>query len=314
MKAKAWMATVLAVGLWVGSAMAEESALNAEFDVRFQEGENLYRERQYERARVVFLQALALSPQDSKVLLNLAICEQALGHNVDALGRLKQYLAHPKVSRTKVQELKDTMHRKLWNATGHLKVVADRGDGIVLNGNTQLGNAPLADIVDVEPGSYRVTAGDRTMNVTVAAGETKDVNLASPAQPLIPPPAEERPSRSVEGWIVPGALGVLGVAGLGIGIGYAASSRSAKDSERALRTKEPCLDANSAACMELRDARDSVSNRKTVSNIGYVVGGVAVAGAVAAWFLWPQSKRETGVAIHPVVGAGTAGLHFSGNF
>jgi len=159
-----------------------------------------------------------------------------------------------------------------------------------------------------------VTAGGRTVNVTVAADEIKDVNLASPAQPLIPSSADQQRSRSVEGWIVPGALGAVGLVGLGIGVGFAVSSKSAKDSERSLRTTKPCLDASSAMCTQLNDARSSVDNKKTVAMVGYVSGGVLVAGAVATWLLWPQSKRETGVAVNPVVGAGTAGLHVSGNF
>ncbi|MCL2724871.1 MAG: hypothetical protein FWD69_10590 [Polyangiaceae bacterium] len=306
---KTWTVVTLAASLWTGSASAEDSVSYTASDARFKEGLAALKAGNCERARVNFTQTLSLEPENGDVLVNLAVAENCTKNYLEGLRHLKQYFASPKANQDTDREITQKLYDKLWNATGHLKISADRGEAIVLD-DAKLGSAPLADVVDVNVGSHRVTAGGRTVDVNVAGGETKNVDLASPESPT----REKKPVRNTAGWIVPGAVGALGVVGLGVGVGFAISSKSAKDTENSLRATVPCVDASSAACGQLKDARNSVSNRATVSTVGYVAGGVLIVGAVATWFLWPQSKQTMGMKVSPVVGAGTGGLDFSGSF
>ncbi|MDB5220803.1 MAG: dihydrolipoyl dehydrogenase, partial [Myxococcaceae bacterium] len=174
-------------------ARAQDESLDAAAEARFKEGVSYAKQGKYDQARGSFLQTLALSPGSPKVLLNLAISEHGAGHPVEALGHLKMYLASPKVDPKKAQEIRQSLYEELWRATGHLKIQADRGDSIVLDGDVKLGNAPLADVVDVSTGKHRVAGGSRTVEVTVSAGETKEILVATEHPAAAAAPIEPRP-------------------------------------------------------------------------------------------------------------------------
>ncbi len=271
-------------------------------------------------------QTLVLSPGSPNVLLNLAISEHGAGHPVEALGHVKMYLASPKVDAKKAQEVKQTLYDELWRATGHLKIQADRGDSLVLDGDVKLGNAPLADVVDVAPGKHRVAAGPRAVDVTVGPGETKDVvvaaehpaPVATPLEPrpgpdLVSPPAEE-PKGTI--WkpmtlVLGGATLVAG----GIALYFNVKSNNASDRASALRSEHAGADCAAVGapsfCGDITSANKDQDSAASASRVFWIGSGVLLAGTVVSGVLWATSgsSSKTG-ALLPAVGPGSAGATY----
>lgn len=328
---KRFAAALIGIALLAPSvARAGDDVLDAASEARFKEGLAFAKQGKYEQARASFLQTLVLSPRSPNVLLNLAISEHGAGHPVEALGHLKTYLALPKVDPKKAQEVKATLYEELWRATGHLKIQADRGDALVLDGDVKLGNAPLADVVDVAAGKHRVASGSRTAEVTVTAGETKDVVLvadqpaataatpaAVPAHTEEPPP--ETTHSSAARWIVPVGLGVAAAGALAMGVGFGSGNRSAVDKAEQIRTGaggRPCADQASALCASYNDSLSTATTDKTWSYVGYVGAGVFAAGAIAAIVFWPRdtAKAAGRTRIIPGIGPHEAALQLHVGF
>ena len=313
-------------------ARANGDVLDAASEARFKEGLAFAKQGKYEQARASFLQTLVLSPGSPNVLLNLAISEHGAGHPVEALGHLKTYLASPKVDPKKAQEVKQTLYEELWRATGHLKVQADRGDALVLDGDVKLGNAPLADVVDVSAGKHRIASGPRTVDVTVGAGETKEVSLtaerasapvASVTPAVVPGPTVEPPLETTQSsparWIVPVGLGVAAAGALVMGIGFGAGNRNAVDRAADLRNGaggRPCADQASAVCASYNDALSTGRTDQTLSYVGYIGAGVFAAGAIASIVFWPRDAAKTmgHTRILPIVGPHAAALQLHVGF
>jgi len=271
---------------------ADENVFDAMSDVRFKEGVSFYEAGKWEQCRASFLQMLGLAPGDAQVLLNLMICEQNGGHYVEALGHLKEYLASPKKDPKAAQELKGVTYVELWKTTGHLKISADRGEVIAIDDEVK-GKAPL-ETIDVKPGSHRVTASGRTIDITVAAGETKDVNLASPApvQPAVMPPPKEAKESYWTGQHIAGVTaGGLAVVAAGLGVGFWAAHQShVSDGKTYAEDANVCLQTTSDDCSQFHKARDSAKTTATVSTVSFVAAGALAVGAVV--LLWPTPKKE----------------------
>ena len=149
---------------------------------RFQEGVDYYDKGQYEKARAAFLQAYALRKHPA-VLLNLAQSCLKSGHQLEAVRYFQQFLKESTsisaAQRTDAEKGLAEGRQKL----GRLEVSAPTGAEISVD-NTTVGTAPLADPVDVEPGSHtvRMKASDGTAdtkNVSASAGEKVKVQFTS---------------------------------------------------------------------------------------------------------------------------------------
>lgn len=322
-------------------ALAADETLDAIAEARFKEGIAFAKQGNYEKARASFLQTLALSPNTPKVILNLAIAEHGSGRGLDALGHLKTYLAHPNADPAKVADLKKTLYADLWSATGHLRIAANRGEPIVLDRETKLGNAPLPDVVDVSPGSHVISAGARIANVDVAAGETKEVALSTtdspephsrPGPPVHsnPPPHDnpEPPPSNASRNIVVGSLAGIGVTGIALSIGFFLGAGSASDDlERAKQQTgtgpDACAGVSSPACETRAAAADSVERNTALGWTTGIVGSVALAGGLVAFIVWPTSPSPSSPSraatrsaprISPWFGETATGLTFKGDF
>jgi len=282
--------------MWAGHAHADEDVLDATSDMRFEEGLSALRTGKYEQARASFLQVLAVTPRKATVLWNLALAERNSGHYVEALGHLRAYFANPNADLNKNRELKQDVYRELLQATGHLKVLADGGTEIVVDGDVK-GKTPLADVVDVKPGTYRVTAGSRNADVTVMAGEIKEVNLASltPVQPVVlPPPKEAKESYWTGKHIAGVTAGGLAVVAAGVGVGFLAVRSGHVADERSVASdSNACATTTSSACMQYHDARSSAKTAAIVSGVSF--GVAAALGVTAGILLWPKHKERARV-------------------
>ena len=300
-------------------AQADDAAV-AEAQARFKEGLSLADRAKFDEARLKFLQAYAVVKAPS-VTFNLALAEQKTGHDVDAIGHYRAFLVVGANDTRVTDAQRDKARANIADLTkkvGQIEIDAPEGTKISVDG------APVESMKDPVP----VTAGRhavegaysgrvKSTSVETKIGEVTKATLTfeepvatvapPPVSPVTEPPAEPPPHRTTAGWAVPIGLGVLGVAGIATGIGMSAASQSSKDDYIAKRQGSPglCADRNSQACREYDDKRSSSSTQSTVGVVGYVAGGVLLAGAVASWFFWPKSGKSSpqqGLTVTPLLG------------
>jgi tetratricopeptide (TPR) repeat protein len=149
-------ATGLALTMLLSSSAATADDSKAEADTRFKEGLALAKQGKYVEARAKYLQAYALDERPS-LLLSLAIVEHGAQRYLEALEHLHRYLDSPRTTKEKQHdgELRDTLWKQLWAQTGHVRVAAPEGSSVRVDGKPA-GRAPLADVLDVVPGSHVV--------------------------------------------------------------------------------------------------------------------------------------------------------------
>lgn len=328
----------LVTALAASSAMPREAraddAAVAEAQQRFQEGLALADESKHEPARLKFQQAWAVFKAPA-VLYNLARSEQLTGHELEALEHFRLFV---KLSATDAK-ITDAMRDKarsnveeLSKKVGQIELEVPSTARVTVDGKPieapPPGSGPR-DPVPVAPGRHTVEA--------LFEGKLKSVSVECQAGALVrakiefeagagagsgEPPGGGEPTSPAR-WIVPAALGVAGLAGLGLGIGMAASSQSAKDDSEALRRANPRICGQpTALCSQYDDKRSDAESAATISYVGYIAGGALLAGAVATYFLWPRSaERGAGGGgngatsrVTPLVGAGVMGAGFEGRF
>jgi hypothetical protein len=271
-----------------------------------------------------YLQALSLYRAHS-TLLNLAVVEVELGKYDEALLHLRGFVVHPKASPEKVALVKKEMLPDLLSRTGHLEVKAPGGAVVKVDGK-EWGKAPL-ETIDVMPGKHVVAAGERSSEVSVKGGESRVVDLLPPPAPaptasasstpgpFTPPPRDdEKPGAGR--WIGPIVLGVLGVAGVGAGVGFALSSQSKEDEATRFRdqTPRPCADRASASCAAYDEKRSAIATAQTLSWVGYGVGAAGLVGAGVWAALAVRSGKAGSLRLAPVGGPDAAGLQLDGRF
>ncbi len=325
----------LALALAAIPSVAMADAADVESDVRFDEGVQLAKKRQFEAARAKFLQAYALAPH-AKILLNLCIVEKAQNLEVEALGHCREYLAHVEAKADVAAKVREGLFKDLMASTGHIKVQATPGVRVAVNGKVY-GTAPLPEVVDVKPGDHEVSAAERATRIRVAAGDTVTVNFETSQAPQVTvgrpdpkgsglpaaPPGELKPKG---GWTAPVVLGLVGAAGLGVAGAFGVMSISTRDSAVAKQKPGTCASTTSAECVALQSDLDAASTQKTVAMISGIGGGVFLGVAlitlvaVRPWELRPVGperpvpKPRDRAFVTPVFGESYAGAAMVGSF
>jgi len=100
-----------------------------------------------------------------------------------------------------------------------------------------------------------------------------------------------------------------GLIALGAGVVFGIRSSGYEDDAATLCPMTACADADRANEL-LQDAEDAARN----ANIAYAVGGVAVVGAAALWFLTGPEQSASAVSAGPLVSPTAAGVQVIGRF
>jgi hypothetical protein len=283
-----------------------------------------------EPARLKFQQAWSVFKSPA-VLYNLARAEQLTGHELEALEHFRLFL---RVGATDVK-ITDAMREKakqnaaeLARKVGQVEIEVPASARVTVDGKP-LEETPK-DPVPVAPGRHTIEATFdgkvRNVSVECVAGSVVKARIEfDTPSAVMEPPAEERESPSAARWIVPTVLGVAGLAGIGVGIGFASKSQSSKTNSEGIRRANPglCTDPPLQSCDSYKSARDDSKSAATISYVGYIAGGALLAGAVATFVLWPKSKERMASApsrgikadtVTPLFGAGTMGAGLQGHF
>lgn len=182
-------------------------------------------------------------------------------------------------------------------------VAVDAGEHVVEA--SAPGRLPFRQVVAVREG-----AADPTVTVSLAAAAA---DAPTPA-PVAPPASTSEPDAGGglgPQRIVAIGVGALGVGGLVVGTVFGLTAKSKHDEAQA----DFCPTATQCTPRGV-ELTDDAQTAATVSTIGFVAGGVLVAGA-AALFLTAPSRRAApaaGLVVAPSVGWRAAGVGVSGRF
>jgi hypothetical protein len=338
------LATVTAAALPV--ARAEDDPAKKEALALYGEGLALadqarvdHDTRGYEAALRKFLTAYSLVRRPN-ILFSVAVTEKNLGRAVDAIRDLRRFVREADADSRQVEQAKKFM-TELAPQVARLRVDAPSGAAILVDGMSMGQTAPLSDPIDLSPGRHAIqaVAGDKNaqQSVDLTAGQTTNLDLeflvVTPMQPASPPAASAGISlpppvatETISAPVTPAsssgarmiasvAMGVLGVAGIGTGVGFLIGANDADSSVQSLQPEQlTCPQPPvTATCQELADALHSRTDDTNLGR-GLVAGGVVLLGAgLVTWLLWPNSSSGS-VAVVPATIGKDAGAWMVGSF
>lgn len=238
-------------------ATAQEDATIEAARERFKEGVTYFDNREFERARLAFVQAYALKPHPA-VLLNLAQSELRSGHEAEAATHFARYLReHAEATEEQRAAAREGLEAAK-QVVGVVTLTVDQSGAEILVDGVSQGRSPLDDPLYLTPGEHTIVAqkGGETDKATVlvsagsSASETLKVAAApAPAAAASVPKSDEARAEDEDAeephlaadaeesgpsWEVSTPVAIIGAgltaAAIGTGIGFAVSARSYYDS------------------------------------------------------------------------------------
>ncbi|MBX3230126.1 MAG: hypothetical protein KIT84_25165 [Labilithrix sp.] len=314
----------LAVLAWSAGAQAQPLDRDADADRLFKEGQKLMEERRFAEA-CPKLESAYKKDQQLGTLLNLAYCHKEMGSTWLSWVEFRE--AESKAVELKRTDRRDFAREKMRELEKSLsKVVVDPKAGVELaqvdvedrrvyeaekgvpfavepNGQRKFvfharGKKPGVLLVNVPP----LAKDGKVQHVTIPELVNDDLgSSASVTTDTPPPPQGGEPARGEKSsWSGQKTLavvaGVLGLGGVAVGSVFGVKTVTG-----------PCSDGprseGGGFCGDEDLAR---TNREAmISNIGFIAGGVLVAGAVVLWITAPSSS---GRSAQVTVGPSWAGL------
>jgi hypothetical protein len=248
---------------------------------RFKEGVAFFDKKEYDKARVAFLQAYALKKHPA-VLLNLAQSELRSSHEAEAAKHFAAYLLESKDASDSERQAAEAGLNATKAMVAEVTVNVDEGGAEVFVDSSSEGVSPLAGSVYVTPGSHTIEArkGGKSaaMQLNANAGRQLTANLTFAPKPVRasapvvapepsdtsePRPEPEAPVEPVEPgagrkpffkWLVGSPVGVVGLGltgvGLGVGVGGALASNHSYNNADSIAErikKNAAADSNQAS-------------------------------------------------------------------
>jgi hypothetical protein len=257
-------------------------------------------------------------------LLNLAECYEQVGKTASAWAEYREVISLARAAGSKEREELATQRAKALEpklSRLAVKVAAgtDASSISVKRDGEALQPAELGVAIPIDPGSHVIEAsapGKQTWSYTIEVGKDADSKLVE-----IPGLVDEgsggpgpgsggRPADSASGdgktqrtiGLVVAGVGVVGVA-LGTVFGLQASSKW-KDA------KEKCSDYPFGCGDDGVSMADDAKSAATISTIGFIAGGVCLAGGAALWLTAGSSSDDKKVS----VGIGPGSVRIKGTF
>jgi hypothetical protein len=153
MSAMRWAAAVLLSTLLLSSPAMAQAQGKGQAQQLFKEGNQLYRQKQYEQALAKYQEAYEQQPRPS-ILLNIAATLERLDRPLEAAETYQQYLEHPKAKPDKKARAKEAL-TKLDKKLAHIEV-QPAGAMISIDGRP-VERVPKGGL-RVMPGTYNLTA------------------------------------------------------------------------------------------------------------------------------------------------------------
>lgn len=323
-------ATSFVIALAVALAAAPARAQTAEAEALFREGKRLMKKGEIAEACDKFEASERLEPTVGTEL-NLADCREKNGQTASAWAMFVKAAAGAKRAdddkrASEARRRAEGLESRLVYLTIEVPEDSRVDDLVIKRNDVALEAAQLDQRVPVDPGDYtisaeapgykrwseRVSVRSKNKKVEVPPLEKKprkarDVdenatNEDASAERDAATPASRRRYTALA--ITLGVVG-LGAAGAGAGFGLAAKDLESRSDE--LCPTSDCADP-AGVDLNKRARRDAL-----FANIGFVAGGVAIAGAVALLVVGTP-EHDTRVSVVPTVGSDQVGFAVGGSF
>ena len=343
-KRRFWAAGLsAALGLFAPEpAQAQDASGKAAAESLFESGVQLMKAGRFAEACPKLETSQRVDPAVG-TLLYLAECYEKLGRTASAwatfreaesLARSSNQADRARTAQTRGEKLERELSYLTINVAPDAKVeglVVRRGSTVVLPDLFGVAAPVDPGLIEIEagaPGHRRYTTqvkvGPRGKEaVTVPKLEPEPgaeappvapvaAGAATPAEaPAAPPP--ETPSKDAPAsgpdHTLAYILGGVGIVGIGVGsyFGFRAMSKNS-DSE------ESCDDANVCSDPQAQALTDEAKDAALISNIGFAVGGAALATGLVLYFTAPGGDKANAVRVSPSVARHGAGVSIGGRF
>ncbi|HVR18461.1 MAG TPA: tetratricopeptide repeat protein [Polyangiaceae bacterium] len=311
-------AFVCSVG-WVASpAFAQSGSSKATAEALFTEGRALASSGKCDEAIPKFQASQKLDPGVG-TLLNLAECYEQVGRTASAWAEYREVISLARLAGSKEREELATQKAKALEpklSRLAIKVTGDASGLTITRDGEAVEAAELGVAIPVDPGQHVIEAsapGKQKFSQSIEVGKDADSKvveipaLAEGGAAVTEPTDEAAKSGSSNGstqrtiGLVLGGVGIVGVA---VGAIFGLQAGSKWDDAKAKCDDYPygCGDDG----VKLADDANSAA---TISTIGFIAGGVLIAGGATLW-LTAGSGDDKAVA----VGVGPGTLRIKGRF
>jgi hypothetical protein len=286
----------------------------------FKEGIAAFDRRDFEAARVAFLQTFALKPSAPVVRRNLGLAEIYSGHYLEGARRLGRVI-HTTDEGTSVDRAR--MVESLKKAEAHLEriTVEVNVEGAEIRiDDVDLGMSPLRFAWYLEPGAYdvrvtkpgfvaytetRLARAGQAQHLRINLKPVTELEAPPPAAPLAPSaglPRDDAASGGLNPWVLV-AGGTLTAAGLVTGLTF--SLLAADNADEVERIGDTLggggchLPIAAEACGELNDAAAAHDRQMRWATVSYALGAAAGVSTLVYALLASASDRSHQAASPP---------------
>ena len=340
MMLRSFVVAVTIVGALLAPGVSFAQPSTADKDAareQYMKGVDAAHRHDYDAARRFFIQSDALVPHPD-TRFNLALVEVDSGHLLEALRDLRRVQSDTRAKRETVRDAANLI-AKVEQRVGRIRFdLTNKDDTISIDKapvpEEQRRRVPLevkdprrgiiaAEIdVDVMPGRHLVEVAGRTREVDVAAGEIVNVNppaIPEPPAPTPAPPPNQPDTHAGSGGIRPPPtaswiLGVGGIVGLGVGIGFSISGHAKRGDVDDQMAAGACRSTTSDACANARSTNDAANRNALIGVAGLGIGGAALIAGGVVWLLArdkPETQGKTLVVPLMTRDGGGAAVHVS---
>jgi serine/threonine-protein kinase len=343
-KRRFWVAGFsAALGLFAAEpARAQDASGKAAAESLFESGVQLMKAGRFAEACPKLETSQRVDPAVG-TLLYLAECYEKLGRTASAwatfreaesLARGSNQAERARTAQARSQKLEPELAYLTVNVAPDAKVeglVVRRGSTVVLPDLFGVAAPVDPGVIEIEagaPGHRRYTTqvkvGPRGKEtVTLPKLEPEPGAEAPPVAPVVAgasTPSEVPPSRPAEAppkdapasgpdHTLAYILGGVGIVGIGVGSYFGLRALS-KNSE----SEESCDDRNVCDDPQATELTDQAKDAALISNIGFAVGGAALASGIVLYFVTPGGDEANALRVSPSVARHGAGLNIGGRF
>jgi len=306
------------VALAIASSATPASAQSAEAQTLFEEGRELLKQKQYEKACEKFAASERLDPQ-SGTEINFASCLKEQGKTASAWEMYKRAASSAKrdgndARASKAKDAASELQAELVKLTIDVPAENVVDDLVVKRNGKHLDRAEWGVAVPVDPDEYEITAEAPgrepwTKTITIKAKD-KTIEIPKLARShkqhgKHDEPEPEPTGRKYETATI--TLAAVGIGGLVLGTGFALYARDVESQSDALCPGTRCADARG---LELNS---TARLDATIADVAWGLGAAAAIGAGTLWYLGRSSDHDS-VSIAPIAGRGHTGIAIGGRF
>jgi hypothetical protein len=304
MKAPSTWARVVALGLALSLLAAPLRAENRDAAAAtelFSKGRAAMKQQDFVTACAAFADSERFDPKVG-TLLNLADCEEKIGHLVSARSHWQQAmdLAHAG------GDTRESVARQRFAAVDprvaklSVKLAPDAPLGAtVKRDDVDLGPGSLGVALPLDPGAHVVVVTavgyeSKTTTVSLADGQVSEL-VVGPGAKQLPPPPPPPPSAPVpprSSWSTTKTLAVvsagLAAGSIGVGTAFGLMAKSANDASLA----GGACDANNGCNAAGLSSRDDAVRDGNISTIAFVASGAFLAASVVLFLVKPSGSQS----------------------